>query len=69
MPNSVFKKEEIVGCSPNSITDAISNAVAASAKLLPNATWFEVVETRGHITDGKVSQYQVVLKVGGRLEV
>jgi dodecin len=30
--------------------------------------WFEVVETRGHISKGKVGHYQVVIKVGFRLE-
>jgi flavin-binding protein dodecin len=27
-----------------------------------------VAEMRGHVEDGKVSQYQVVLKVGFRIE-
>ena len=30
--------------------------------------WFEVVETRGHIVDGKVTHYQATIKVGFRLE-
>jgi len=30
--------------------------------------WFEVVETRGHIVDGKVGHYQVALKIGFRLD-
>ena len=30
--------------------------------------WFEVVETRGHVVDGKVAHFQVTLKVGFRLE-
>jgi flavin-binding protein dodecin len=30
--------------------------------------WFEVVETRGHLQDGKVAHYQVKLKVGIRLD-
>jgi hypothetical protein len=29
--------------------------------------WFEVTETRGHIVDGKVGHYQVVMKVGFRI--
>ena len=27
-----------------------------------NLRWFEVVQTRGHIEDGKVGHYQVALK-------
>ena len=26
--------------------------------------WFEVIETRGHIENGRVAHYQVVIKVG-----
>lgn len=29
--------------------------------------WFEVIDTRGHIENGKVGHYQVTLKVGFRL--
>jgi dodecin len=34
---------------------------------LRNLRWFEVVETRGNIEDGKLS-YQVTLKVGFTME-
>jgi flavin-binding protein dodecin len=30
--------------------------------------WFEVLETRGHIVDGKVAHWQVTVKVGFTLE-
>jgi len=30
--------------------------------------WFEVVQTRGHIENGSVHHYQVMLKVGFTLE-
>jgi flavin-binding protein dodecin len=29
--------------------------------------WFQVVETRGHIENGKVAHFQVTLKVGFRI--
>lgn len=67
MPNSVFKKIELVGTSPNSLSDAINNAVAAASSTLENVSWFEVQEIRGQIEDGKVSSYQVVVKVGFRI--
>jgi flavin-binding protein dodecin len=35
---------------------------------LRNVDWFEVGEIRGQVKEGKVSQYQVTLKVGFRLE-
>ncbi len=67
MSNSVFKKVELVGTSPSSITDAIDNAVAAGSASIPSISWFEVQESRGHVEHGKVTQYQVVVKVGSRL--
>jgi hypothetical protein len=62
-----YKKVEIVGSSPNSIEEAIQNALDECGKSLRNMEWFEVVETRGHIVDGKVSHYQVSLKIGFRI--
>jgi flavin-binding protein dodecin len=68
MSDHTYQKIEIVGSSPISIEDAIQGAVARAAKQYNNLNWFEVVETRGHIANGKVAHYQVVIKVGFRLE-
>ncbi|GAA6129997.1 dodecin [Halopseudomonas sabulinigri] len=69
MSNShVYKKVELAGSSTKSIEDAIEGAIAECSKSIKNVEWFEVVETRGHVTDGKVAHYQVVLKVGFRIE-
>ena len=62
-----YKKIEIVGSSKTRLEDAIENALAECAKSVRNMDWFEVVETRGHIQDGKVGHYQVTLKIGFRL--
>lgn len=59
---------EVVGSSDNSISEAIQNAIDTAAKTLRNLSWFEVVEVRGQITDKKVSEYQVTLKLGLRYE-
>lgn len=64
----IYKKIEIVGTSKNSIEDAIHNAVAECSKSVANMDWLEVVETRGHIVDGKVTHFQVVLKIGFKIE-
>lgn len=64
----VYKKVEVVGSSTKSIEDAIENAVAECSKNVRNIEWFEVQETRGHVADGKVGHYQVVLKIGFRIE-
>jgi hypothetical protein len=64
----IYKVVEIVGSSQTSIEDAIQQAVTRASKTLDNLRWFQVVETRGHIQDGKVHHYQVTLKIGFRLE-
>lgn len=68
MSSHTYKKVELVGSSTTSSDDAINNAIAKASNSLHNLDWFEVVETRGHIQDGKVAHYQVVLKVGFRLD-
>ncbi|MCG8450733.1 MAG: dodecin family protein [Pirellulales bacterium] len=68
MSDHVYKKVELVGSSTSSIEDAIQNAIATASKTLKHLEWFEVTETRGHIADGKVAHFQVVLKAGFRIE-
>ncbi|MBX3493819.1 MAG: dodecin domain-containing protein [Parvibaculum sp.] len=68
MSEHVYKVVEIVGSSPKSIEDAISSAVAKASQSLRELRWFEVVETRGHIENGKVGHYQVKLKIAFTLE-
>jgi flavin-binding protein dodecin len=68
MKNHVYKILEIVGSSQTSIEDAIGTAVEQAGKTIRNMDWFEVVETRGHIKDGKIAHYQVTLKIGFTLE-
>jgi flavin-binding protein dodecin len=68
MPDHVYKLVEIVGSSAQGTDQAIQNAVARAAKTLKHLDWFEVLETRGHIQNGKIAHYQVKLKIGFRLE-
>ena len=68
MSEHVYKVVEIVGSSPKSIEDAISAAVEKASKSLRELRWFEVLETRGHIENGKVGHYQVKLKIAFTLE-
>ena len=67
MSDHVYKKTEIVGTSKSSIEDAIEGAIKRANETLKHIEWFEVMETRGHVEDGKVSHYQVTLKIGFRL--
>lgn len=68
MSEHIYKIIELVGSSKTSIESAIDNALTRAHKTVQHMDWFEVVETRGHIVDGKVGHYQVVLKVGFRLD-
>jgi dodecin len=68
MSDKTYKIIEIVGTSATSFSDAVSNGVAKAAKTLHNLSWFEVIEQRGTITDGKVAQFQATIKVGFRLD-
>jgi len=68
MTEHVYKLVEIVGSSKVSSDDAIRNAIATATKSLRHIDWFQVVEQRGHVADGKVAHFQVTLKVGFRLE-
>ncbi len=62
-----YKKIELVGSSTVGTDDAIQNAIAKAAKTIKHMDWFEVIETRGHLVDGKIAHYQVTLKIGFRI--
>ncbi|MEW7975917.1 MAG: dodecin [Candidatus Sedimenticola endophacoides] len=68
MGSHIYKKVELVGSSTESSDRAIENALARAAESIRNMDWFEVQETRGHIVNGKVAHWQVVIKVGFRLD-
>jgi flavin-binding protein dodecin len=68
MSEHVYKVVELVGSSPKSIEDAIDAAVARADETLRNLRWFEVVQIRGHVEEGSVRHYQVVLNAGFTLE-
>ncbi len=68
MSDRVYKKVEVVGTSKKGIDDAINNAIETASQTIRNVDWFEVVETTGHVVEGKVAHFQVTLKIGFRFE-
>jgi flavin-binding protein dodecin len=68
MSDHVYKLIELVGSSTTGTDDAIRNAIERAGQTLRHLDWFEVVEMRGHLDQGKIAHYQVKLKVGMRLE-
>jgi flavin-binding protein dodecin len=68
MSDHVYKHIELTGSSKTSIEDAVQTAIAKAALTVHGLQWFEVLETRGHIADGKVAHWQVTIKVGFTLD-
>jgi dodecin len=68
MADHIYKKLELVGSSPKGIEDAVKNAISRARKTVRNMRWFEIIETRGFLEEGKIAHWQVTLKVGFTLE-
>jgi dodecin len=68
MADLVYGKSAFVGTSTESFAQAAANAVARADTILRNMSWFEVIEQRGNIADGRIQQYQVTINVGYRVD-
>jgi len=68
MSEAMYNKTEVVGVSGNSFSDAVANAIAKCGRTIEDLRWFEVVEQRGSIVDGKIHEYQVTVKVCSRAQ-
>lgn len=68
MTEHTYKVVELVGSSADGADAAVRNAISRASKTLRHLDWFEVVETRGHLVDGKIAHWQVKLKIGFRME-
>jgi flavin-binding protein dodecin len=64
----IYKIMELVGTSPVSFAEAVKAGVAEASKTVRHMDWFEVVEERGRIVDGTVTEFQVTMKIGFKLE-
>ena len=67
MSTNTYQMVEVVGTSPVGVTEAVNNGVAKVAETTKNISWFEVIQIRGHISDGQVAYYQVTMKIGHSL--
>ncbi|HPC83465.1 MAG TPA: dodecin family protein [Thermoanaerobaculaceae bacterium] len=68
MSDKVYKKVRLVGCSSESVEGAINLALGKAAETVHGISWFEVVEVRGAVSDGKVLEYQVTLDAGFKVD-
>jgi flavin-binding protein dodecin len=64
----IYRVIELAGTSDKSIEDAVTSAIARANKTIRNLRWFELIQTRGHIENGKIAHFQVTLKVGFTME-
>ncbi len=66
--NPTYKLVQIVGTSNASIDDAVQSGVKKASSSLHNVDWFQVDEIRGRVVDGTAEQFQVIMRVGFRLD-
>lgn len=64
MKDHVYKSIELTGTSATSVEDAVDRAIRRAHKTITKLSWFQVLETRGSIDQGKVQRWQVTIKVG-----
>jgi flavin-binding protein dodecin len=65
----IYKKVEIIGISTEGYEAAIQAGISKANKSLAGISWFEVQDMRGHVDpEGRVSEYQVVMKVAFELK-
>lgn len=63
-----YKQIELVGVSEKDYEGAIQNAVSKAAQSLREISWYEVLEQRGKVVNGKVVEYQIVIKIAFKLD-
>ncbi len=68
MSGKTYKQITVTGTSSESMEDAVEGAVASAKKTIRHMRWFEVIETRGAIKSGEVSEWQVTVRIGFALE-
>jgi flavin-binding protein dodecin len=68
MEGNVYKHLELTGTSKKSMEEAAQIAISEAAKTVRNMSWFEVIETRGAIKNGKIAEWQVTVRIGFKIE-
>ena len=67
--SNTYKMVTLIGTSPESYEAAIENALSDASASIRNLSWFEVIEMRGRVNDGRPAEFQVKLQVGFKVEV
>ncbi len=64
----IYQQIELTGTSNKSVEDAVAKAIKHAIKSNKHLGWFQVIETRGRLDAGKIIEWQVTVKIGGRVE-
>ncbi|HWG89849.1 MAG TPA: dodecin family protein [Candidatus Thermoplasmatota archaeon] len=64
----IAKVTEIIGCSNESIEDAIQTAVTEFSKSVRHVTGVEVLKVSCPVKDGQIQEYRVDLKIAFGVE-
>ncbi|MFT3867522.1 MAG: dodecin family protein [Nibricoccus sp.] len=68
MKNPIYKLVEITGTSENGSDEAAVNAIERAKATIKNLRWFQILETRGNIDNGRIHHWQVTIKVGFEIQ-
>jgi dodecin len=68
MSSHVYKTIELVGSSTKGFDDAVNTAIERASSTVRNLRWFQIIDTRGHIEEGRIAHWQVTLKIGFTLD-
>lgn len=68
MPEKVYKKITVTGCSEDSYEQAIRNAVDKASESLHGLAWFEVTELRGGIRGEGSLEFQATVDMAFRVD-
>ena len=68
MTDHIYKSLELTGTSTEGPQKAIENAILRAHDTIRNIKWFEVGQVRGMVDNGKVTHWQVSIKLGFTLE-
>lgn len=63
MSNTVAKVTEIICSSSKSFDDAVENGIERASKTIKGITGAWVADQKVTVSDGKIDEYRVVLKV------
>lgn len=66
---TTFKAVKLWGEAPNSIEDAVKEALKTSADTVRGQTWIDVLDIRANVNeDGTIDRWQVAVEVAFKVE-